>query len=333
MIETWSLGDGFGCLKGYGVTITMMNFWLAVKMVWLLSVHGIHPWIKAHHAKVGRTCKQPPKPCIVYSLHIPRSEFSSVQKNKHSQPPQPEKSKTTDKSWAAKSLRPVNEFSSCKWLLGEKGRKLVARFVGSDIQIVEVLSVEEEPYKGFVYDLGVDSTEAFFGGEVPVLLHNTRKEIEEAKKAMIDEFRGGWLFLTPGLVQTSLYDFLPPPRPEGIPEPIRETKALTTVDGKPCYFIYPKADRPRALSRLKEIISALPIEVRKAAEELTIEDIVWGISSKPLREVKEPEGVLKERLLIIWRDRIQYDSEIGERVEWEGWQEDLEKAKKGLRIE
>ncbi len=36
-----------------------------------------------------------------------------------------------------------------------------------------VLSVEKLPFEGFVYDLSVPETEAFFGGDSPVALHNT----------------------------------------------------------------------------------------------------------------------------------------------------------------
>src|SRR5439155_20708282 len=37
-----------------------------------------------------------------------------------------------------------------------------------------VRSVERKPYDGFVYDLCGCENEAFFGGEKPVLLHNSR---------------------------------------------------------------------------------------------------------------------------------------------------------------
>ena len=51
-------------------------------------------------------------------------------------------------------------------------RKLEA-LINSDIIIVKVKKIRKKPYKGYVYDISVPGTESFFGGPVPILLHNT----------------------------------------------------------------------------------------------------------------------------------------------------------------
>ncbi len=51
-------------------------------------------------------------------------------------------------------------------------RKLEA-LINGDIIIVKVKKIRKKPYKGYVYDISVPETESFFGGSVPILLHNT----------------------------------------------------------------------------------------------------------------------------------------------------------------
>jgi type IV secretory pathway ATPase VirB11/archaellum biosynthesis ATPase/intein/homing endonuclease len=54
--------------------------------------------------------------------------------------------------------------------------QLVSRiesFLNSTLIASPVISVRRGPFDGFVYDLSVPGTEAFFGGESPVALHNT----------------------------------------------------------------------------------------------------------------------------------------------------------------
>ncbi len=51
-------------------------------------------------------------------------------------------------------------------------RKLEA-LINSDIVIVKVKKIRKKPYRGYVYDISVPKTESFFGGPVPILLHNT----------------------------------------------------------------------------------------------------------------------------------------------------------------
>jgi flagellar protein FlaI len=58
----------------------------------------------------------------------------------------------------------------------DKDHEILARLdllLQSDIALAPVLKVIEESYDGYVYDLSVPETEAFYGGSTPVLLHNT----------------------------------------------------------------------------------------------------------------------------------------------------------------
>ncbi|MCD6421342.1 MAG: hypothetical protein J7L17_02910 [Thaumarchaeota archaeon] len=60
--------------------------------------------------------------------------------------------------------------------LEEEDRKLLTRLdllLRSDTALSPVTEVVEEDYDGYVYDLSVPKTEAFYGGLTPVLLHNT----------------------------------------------------------------------------------------------------------------------------------------------------------------
>ncbi len=51
-------------------------------------------------------------------------------------------------------------------------RKIIA-YMRGQLRAVEVREVKVEKYDGFVYDISVPETESFFGGNVPILLHNT----------------------------------------------------------------------------------------------------------------------------------------------------------------
>ncbi len=58
----------------------------------------------------------------------------------------------------------------------KEATKLMANilaFIDSDITLLPVKSVEKKENVGYVYDLSVPDSEAFFGGANPVLLHNT----------------------------------------------------------------------------------------------------------------------------------------------------------------
>lgn len=49
----------------------------------------------------------------------------------------------------------------------------IAALIEGTLVAAPVLSITKEPYEGYVYDLSVPGTEAFFGGDTPAALHNT----------------------------------------------------------------------------------------------------------------------------------------------------------------
>ncbi|MGQ9468514.1 MAG: replication factor C small subunit [Nitrososphaerales archaeon] len=60
--------------------------------------------------------------------------------------------------------------------LNEKEKELlkrVRRLIDSDLSVVMVKRVELEEYDGYVYDVSVTGSETFWGGTVPILLHNS----------------------------------------------------------------------------------------------------------------------------------------------------------------
>ncbi len=64
-------------------------------------------------------------------------------------------------------------------LLGELDRSdpslhaNVERLVGSELSSITLRGIELEGYEGYVYDISVPGSEVFWGGELPILLHNS----------------------------------------------------------------------------------------------------------------------------------------------------------------
>ncbi|MDG6940183.1 MAG: Flp pilus assembly complex ATPase component TadA [Nitrososphaerota archaeon] len=84
------------------------------------------------------------------------------------------RTRTISKARARKALQEIvaKKGSPVTWESARLISRILSLLNGSLIA-VPVLKVEKEPYDGFVYDLSVPGTEAFFGGESPVALHNT----------------------------------------------------------------------------------------------------------------------------------------------------------------
>ncbi len=55
----------------------------------------------------------------------------------------------------------------------KKYLRKIEELINSNIVIVKVKDIKKKHYQGYVYDISVPETESFFGGNVPVLLHNT----------------------------------------------------------------------------------------------------------------------------------------------------------------
>jgi hypothetical protein len=83
-----------------------------------------------------------------------------------------------------------------------------------------------------------------------------------------------------------------------------------------------------AETRLREIMRRLG----KAREELTVESVIVGWSSVAPRPTDRPQGLYKQRLLVVYRNRIQYDEEVEEWIRYAGWEEDLKRAMEELGI-
>ncbi|WP_212576997.1 ATPase, T2SS/T4P/T4SS family [Staphylothermus marinus] len=49
----------------------------------------------------------------------------------------------------------------------------IESLINGDIIVLKIKDVRKKQYKGYVYDISVPITEAFFGGNIPILLHNT----------------------------------------------------------------------------------------------------------------------------------------------------------------
>ncbi len=51
--------------------------------------------------------------------------------------------------------------------------KKLGQLMNGELAFIEVKDVRKKPYQGYVYDISVPGTESFFGGNIPLLLHNT----------------------------------------------------------------------------------------------------------------------------------------------------------------
>ncbi len=81
-----------------------------------------------------------------------------------------------EKTVSRKVAEIVLQWVEKKGQLTEETKVLIQRLrevMNGDLMITEVKAVEKEPYGGYIYDISVPGTESFFGGNVPVLLHNT----------------------------------------------------------------------------------------------------------------------------------------------------------------
>ncbi len=54
-----------------------------------------------------------------------------------------------------------------------KALSRMQKIINGDLELLPVLEVSRDDYDGYVYDVSVPETEAFFGGHTPILLHNT----------------------------------------------------------------------------------------------------------------------------------------------------------------
>jgi hypothetical protein len=200
--------------------------------------------------------------------------------------------------------------------------KLLPRLHRVKIRLYAVIQGEELDYPR-VFQAWYD-VDAILGPEARIDWDwwLTSKQIEVAKYEMVREFNWEEWEEAPALIQKSLYDYLPPGEAPELPE---EAKAAWLPTP---YFDYPIIKRGIAETRLREIMRRLG----KAREELTVESVIVGWSSVAPRPTDKPQGLYKERLLVVYRNRIQYDEEVEEWIRYAGWEEDLKRAMEELGL-
>ncbi len=75
-----------------------------------------------------------------------------------------------------RTARKVLEWIKEKGLFTDTSRsymKKIEKLIESRLIIHKVKRIRKKPYHGYVYDISVPGTESFYGGNIPVLLHNT----------------------------------------------------------------------------------------------------------------------------------------------------------------
>ena len=75
-----------------------------------------------------------------------------------------------------KTAQKIIEWIKSKGTFTDFSREYLRRIeelINSTIVIVKIKDIKKKPYNAYVYDISVPGTESFFGGNIPVLLHNT----------------------------------------------------------------------------------------------------------------------------------------------------------------
>lgn len=157
---------------------TSVNKYLLEQILWLCRLHGISSAISSRVCK--HTYKQVPPNCInpgdftYYDLRISSYDFNKKLTNR---PPQSVCVPSIDIKnyiklptkycWRNKLL--MSKPNLYKW----NHNDILNPFIFSDVGVAEITSIEKINKEQFVYDFSVEDTECFFGGNVPILLHNT----------------------------------------------------------------------------------------------------------------------------------------------------------------
>ena len=157
----------------------------AQELVWLARLHGLYATM--HEGKGRRKKKGMPSLVSVY-LSEPSEKPSSLKKvptalllklirvsGVESMPTDLTclmKEKTVSWGVIEKVLGLVEKEGKTTEETKAVTRKL-REFMSGNLIITEVSAIKKEPYRGYVYDISVPNSESFFGGNVPVLLHNT----------------------------------------------------------------------------------------------------------------------------------------------------------------
>ncbi|RLG89030.1 MAG: hypothetical protein DRO15_01515, partial [Thermoprotei archaeon] len=170
--------------RGYAIYVTKSKE-LAEELLWLARFYGMYSYITKQGGKrdtnyiVHILLKPRSKGVYPHEL-IPVSIMRNALRNlgvKHLPVKYKyalEKNKYITKKRARKILYWIMKNELRNYMNEEQSILNRLRTVLSDeIILIPIKEVSKEPYNGYVYDVSVPSSEAFFGGETPILLHNT----------------------------------------------------------------------------------------------------------------------------------------------------------------
>lgn len=180
--------DSRRSLRRRYVNYSTTNKRLAVELVWLARLHG---WYASLHRERG-SGRNRNKGRIFYNVNI---YFNNNYRKPNASERIPSKALQKLIELAKPKSMPLEltyikrrKFISLKvaekvlaWVASKgrlEGEALelyyrILAYMNGQIRAVEVREIRVEKYDGFVYDISVPDTESFFGGDVPVLLHNT----------------------------------------------------------------------------------------------------------------------------------------------------------------
>lgn len=170
----------------------------------------------------------------------------------------------------------------------------------------------------------------------------TKREIEVCKQAFIEYWN--WTGETTPEdkpysehVQSVLGDY--PEKPEETPEGVvlRDQPGTKSGQVQSRYWGSGSSRAPAPIHKeavsKKQLAEQVSENVNKPVKQLTIEDLVVGMSAEALEEIWEPQGVIQEKAMVIDVDTGEIDWVDTRSYEWV-WNtrdEDLEKARKELK--
>ena len=202
ILQGYINSDGYKKGK-YSYSFKSVSRELIVQWCWLLKMNGIscrisYEQIRPHTLPQGNKFKG----SFVYKLEIPKQELGKreVHKfshlpterllptkglkeiyhqckpkkfNKHRKEEMTLKKELGSRERISNVLRWFKEFKSIP--LNKNSKEIIKKYeklINSEIGIVKVKKIQENKCKK-VYDVSVENTENFFGGEYPILLHNS----------------------------------------------------------------------------------------------------------------------------------------------------------------
>ncbi len=168
------------------VNYSTANKSLAIQLLWLARLHGWYSLLAVERG-TGRN-----KGRIYYNVNI---YFDNDYKEPNGAERVPVKALLRLAKLANTKSMPYNltyilrrtnvsaktAFKILEWILdkgsldgeGLEQYNRIIKFINGSLRPVKVKEIHVEDYDGFVYDISVPGTESFFGGNTPILLHNT----------------------------------------------------------------------------------------------------------------------------------------------------------------